>query len=189
MKKWQIVTSVLVALIVVASLSVVAFAQGPQPPADAPQGYYGRRPMMGRGGMFGSNGAQTPQMPMTGYGVRMGVNSGSLVDVTAEVTGLSVSDVIAELQSGKTFADIAEANGKTAEDLVDAYLADRKAVLDKAVADGRLTQEAADTMLATMKTNVEQHVDSAYQPSGMGYRFNNQQPAQPQSFGPRWQTQ
>ncbi len=39
MKKWQVVTGVLVALVVVASMSVVAFAQGPQPPADAPQGY------------------------------------------------------------------------------------------------------------------------------------------------------
>jgi len=189
MKKWQIVTSVLVALVVVASLSVVAFAQGPQPPADALQGNYGRKPMMGRGGTFGSNGAQTGQMPMAGYGFRFGVNGSSLVDVTAELTGLSVADVVAELESGKTFADVAEANGKTAEDLVDAFLADREAVLDKAVADGRLTQDVADTMLATMKTNVEQHVDSAYQPHGMGYRFNDQQPAQPQFLGPRWRTQ
>ena len=81
MKKWQIVTSVVVALIAVLSLSVAAFAQGPQPPVAAPQGY-GRGPK-GRG--MNANGAQG-QMP--GYGFRFGANSDSLVDITAKVTGL-----------------------------------------------------------------------------------------------------
>ena len=178
MNKWQIVTSVVVALVAVLSLSVAAFAQGNQPPV-APQGY-GRGPM-GRG--MNANGAQG-QMP--GYGFRFGVNGESLVDVTAKVTGLKVEDVVKELQAGKTFADVAKANGKTAADLVNAFLADRKVVLDKAVADGRLTQTAADTLLATMKANVEQHVNSAWEPRGMGYRFTGQQPAQPQFLGPRW---
>ena len=82
---------------------------------------------------------------------------------------------------------------KTAADLVNAFLADRKVVLDKAVADGRLTQVTADTLLATMKTNVEQHVNSTWEPRGMGYRFNGQQspngdlrPAQCTGLGPRW---
>jgi len=47
-------------------------------------------------------------------------------------------------------------------------------------------QDAADTMLATMKTNVEQHVD-AVSAEWHGYRFNNQQPAQPSPWS-RWQT-
>lgn len=180
MKKRQIATGLVVALVAVLSLSVAAFAQGNQPPAGAPQ-YWGRG-MAGRG-MRGNAQAQTPGM---GYGLRMG-GSGSLVDVTAKVTGLSVSDVIAELQSGKTFADVAKAHGKTAEDLVNAFLADRKAVLDEAVADGRITQDIAGTMLATMKTNVEQHVNGTYQPRGMGCRLGaSQQPAQPQFLGPRW---
>ena len=108
-----------------------------------------------------------------------------------------------ELQVGKTFADVAKANGKTATNLVDVFLADRKVVLDKAVADGRLTQATADTLLATMKTNVEQHVNSTWESPalrsgdlrlrGMGYRFNGQQspdgdlrPAQYTGLGPRW---
>jgi len=183
MKKWQMVIGLVAALAAVLSLSVAVFAQGTQPPAGAPQGY--GRGMMGRG-MF--NDAQPSQAPMMGAGVRMG-GSGSLVDVTAKVTGLSVNDVIAELQAGKPFADVAKAHGKTAEDLVNVYLVDRKVVLDQAVADGRITQDVANTMLATMKANVEQHVNGAYQPHGMGYRFNNQQPTQPQFFGSRWRSQ
>ena len=173
MKKWQIVTSVVVALVAVLSLSVSAFAQGNQPPV-ASQGY-------GRG-LYANSG----QAQMLGYGFRFGVNGESLVDITAKVTGLMVEDVVKELQSGKTFADVAQANGKTAADVVNAFVADRKAVLDKAVADGRLTQAAADTLLATMKTNVEQHVNSAWEPRGMGYRFTGQQPTAPQFLGPRW---
>ena len=184
MKKWQIVTSGVVALVAVLSLSIAAFAQGNQPPV-APQGC-GRGLMGGRGGVFGTNG-QPGQM--AGYGFRFGTNGESLVDITAKVTDLKVEDVVKELQAGKTFADVAKANGKTAADLVNAFLADRKVVLDKAVAEGRLTQATADTLLATMKTNVEQHVNSAWEsptlrsgdlrPRGMGYRFIGQQPAQP----------
>ena len=181
MKKWQIVTSVVVALVAVLSLSIAAFAQGNEPPV-APQGY-GRGPMGGRGGMVGANG---PQGQMAGYGFRFGANGESLVDITAKVTGLKVEDVVKELQAGKTFADVAKSNGKTAADLVNAFLADRKVVLDKAVADGRLTQATADTLLATMKTNVEQHVNSTWEPRGMGYRFNGQQPAECTGLGPRW---
>ncbi len=177
MKKWQIVTSVVAALVAVLSLSMAAFAQGNEPPVA--QGY--GRGAMGRG--MHANGAQG-QLP--GYGFRFGANGESLVDITATVTGLKVEDVVKELQAGKTFADVATANGKTAADLVNAFLADRKVVLDKAVADGRLTQAAADTLLATMKTNVEQHVNSAWQSRGMGYRFTGQQPTAPQFLGPRW---
>ncbi len=180
MKKWQIVTSGVVALVAVLSLSVAAFAQGNQPPV-APQD-------SGRG--MHANGAQG-QMP--GYGFRFGANGESLVDITAKITGLKVEDVVKELQAGKTFADVAKANGKTAADLVNAFLADRKVVLDKAVADGRLTQATADTLLATMKTNVEQHVSSTWEPRGMGYRVNGQQSpngdlrsAQCTGLGPRW---
>lgn len=173
MNKWQIVTSVVMALVAVLSLSVTAFAQGNQPPVVAPQQGHGRGIM--------------------GYGFHFGMNGGSLVDITAQVTGLKIEDVVAELQADKTFAQVAQAHGKTAADLVNAFVADRKATLDKAVADGRLTQDAANTLLATMKANVEQHVNSAwqspalrsgdFQPRGMGYRFTGQRP---QFLGPRW---
>jgi len=181
MKKWQIVTSVVVALVAVLSLSVAAFAQGNQPPV-APQGY-GRGPKGGRGGMFGAN---APQGQMPGYGFRFRVNGESLVDITPKVTGPTIEDVVKELQAGKTFADVAEVSGKTAADLVNAFVADRKAVLDKTVADGRLTQTTADTLLATMETNVEQHVNSTWELRGMGYRFTGHQLTHPQVLGLRW---
>ena len=156
MKKWQIMVGTVVALVAALSLSVAAFAQGPQPRTGAQQGIG-----IGRG-------------PGAGYGFRFGPNGGSLVDVTADVAGIGAQDVAAELRTGKTFAQVAAAHGKTAEDLVNAFLSERQDVLKQAVADGRLTQAVADTMLATMKANVEQHVNGTWQPRGMGYRFSAQ---------------
>ena len=62
-------------------------------------------------------------------------------------------------------------HGKTAADLVNAFVTDHKTALAKAVSEGRLTQPVADQMLATMKANVEQHVNETYPPRGMGYRW------------------
>ena len=173
MKKWQITLGLAVALVGALSLSVAAFAQTGQPPAHTPQA-------IGSGVGYGQGG---------GYGMRFGMNGSTLVDVTADVTGLSVADVVTELQAGQTFAQVAQAHGKTASDLVTAFLAERETALDQAVADGRITQETADTMLATMRTSVEEHVNSTWQPRGAGYRFTGQQPAQSGTHfggGPRW---
>ena len=177
MKKWQITLGLAVALVVALSLSVAAFAQAGQPPANAPL-------------------ANTPQATSIacdpgsaqggGYGMRLGANGSTLVAVTADVTGLSVTDVVAELQAGKTFAQVAGAHGKTASDLVTAFLAERKTALDQAVADGRISQATADTMLTTMRANVETQVNSTWQPRGMGYRVTGQQPGTAQPRGPRW---
>ncbi len=149
MNKKLLVTGLIVALVAVAAVTVTAFAQGPQPPAT---------PQYGQGYRGGGHG----------MGFRFGASGHSLIDITAQVTGLDEADVITALQSGQTFAEVAEANDKTAQDLVNAFVANRKAVLDQAVTDGRLTQDLADTMLATMKANVEQHVNAAWQPGGMG---------------------
>ncbi len=174
MKKWQMIAGLALAVVVAASLSVAAFAQTATPPAPGTGYGYGQ-------GGYGQGG---------GYGMRFGMNGGTLVDITAQMTGLSTADVAAELQAGKTFAQVAQAHGKTAGDLVSAFLAGREAALDQAVADGRMTQATADTMLATMRANVEQHVNSTWQPRGMGYRYTGTQPGTGTGMqfrgGPRW---
>ncbi len=42
-----------------------------------------------------------------------------LVEATAEVTGLTTDEVIAEVQGGKSLAQVAEAHGKTADDIIE----------------------------------------------------------------------
>jgi hypothetical protein len=137
------------ALLVLLGTVGVAYAQGPQPPADS-------RPFFG-GGPCGYAG------PMGG-GWGWGMRGFSLVDATAEATGLTVDEVIAALQEGQTFAQIAEAQGVDPQAIVDAFLADREAALAEAVDEGRLTQEQADQMLEQMAEHVSEHLEQPWTP-------------------------
>jgi len=86
--------------------------------------------------------------PAVCAGARMGQSirdaGARLVDVVADLTGLSVEDVQAERAEGASVADIAEANGVSTEEVVAKALDERKAILDAKVADGTITQEQAD---------------------------------------------
>lgn len=77
----------------------------------------------------------------------------SLVRATAEVTGLRPREVVAELRAGKSLEQVAVANGKTAQDVIDAARAKLNQRLDRAVANGRITQHQADALLQAFDTN------------------------------------
>ena len=65
------------------------------------------------------------------------------------------------LRGDGSLAEIAAAQGKTVEGLVDAMLAHAKARLDKAVESGRLTRERADRVLGRLTDAVERLVQRA----------------------------
>ena len=139
------------ALVVLLGAVGAAYAQGPQPPV-------GDRPFYGSGDHTGQ----------TAGGWGRGRHGSSLVDLTAEVTGLTQDEVIAALQEGQTPAQIAEAQGVEAQSIVDAFLADRKVALEQAVADGRLTQEQVDLMLDNMSEHLSERVAQPWTPHSFG---------------------
>ncbi len=67
---------------------------------------------------------------------------------------MTVSDLQADLKSGKTLADEATAKGKTVDGLVSALTAQAKTNLDAAVTAGTITAAQEQTLL----TNLTQHV-------------------------------
>lgn len=84
---------------------------------------------------------------------------GSL-SAAASYLGLSESDLMTALRSGKTLGQIADATpGKSKAGLVAALVADEKAHLDQAVKDGRLTQTQADAMAANLEERTTRLVD------------------------------
>jgi hypothetical protein len=83
-------------------------------------------------------------------------------DAAATYLGLSETQLRAQLESGKTLAQIATAQGKTVDGLVGALLDRAKQRLDKAVAAGRLTREEADGMLAGLKERIAHLVNSRF---------------------------
>jgi ElaB/YqjD/DUF883 family membrane-anchored ribosome-binding protein len=83
-----------------------------------------------------------------------------LVKVTAEVTGLTPRQVAAEVRAGKSLEQIAQANGKTAQDVITAARTKLNQRLDQAVANNRITQTRADELLAQFDQNAPQVMSS-----------------------------
>jgi hypothetical protein len=87
----------------------------------------------------------------------------------ASYLGLSLSDLRSDLGSGKSLADIATAQGKTAEGLKAALAAAATKDLDAAVAAGKLTQSQADDVLSSLQQRLDDMISG--QPAfGRGWR-------------------
>ncbi len=143
-------------VLLVVGLLAMAFplmiaAQGGQPPAAAPRA------------------AQATTSGMTMRGAQRGgwlTGGVSLVDATSQATGLTVAEVIAALQEGQTYADIAAEAGVSPQAIVDVMLEVRAETLAQAVSEGRLSQEQADAMLATMAADLLAQLNAPWEARG-----------------------
>jgi D-Tyr-tRNAtyr deacylase len=81
------------------------------------------------------------------------------LDTAATYLGMTVSDLQAALQSGKTLADEAAAKGKTVDGLVQALLAPLKTQLDKRVTAGDITAAQETTILNDQTTHLTDFVN------------------------------
>jgi polyhydroxyalkanoate synthesis regulator phasin len=120
-----------------------------------PGGPMGSRGSRGKGFMPFGERSELGDLPAFGgrFGGQMGFRGENPVGVAAEVLGLSEEDLLAELQDGKSIADVAEEQGVAPQAIADAFVARVSENLDQAVADGKITQEQADEMLS----NIEEH--------------------------------
>jgi hypothetical protein len=81
------------------------------------------------------------------------------LDAAASYLGLTEDQLRTQLRSGKTLADVARAQGKSVDGLVDALVAAAKQHLDEAVADGRLTKAQEDQILSDLKQRITDRVN------------------------------
>jgi len=93
----------------------------------------------------------------------------TLISAAASVTGLTTQEVMTELQSGKSLAQIAESKGKTADDVIEAARTQLDDLLKQAVTDGRLTQAQAEAALADFDQDAPQVVNSTALGQGFGF--------------------
>ena len=77
------------------------------------------------------------------------------LDAAASYLGLTEAQLHSRLESGKTLAEIAKAQGKSVDGLKAALVKDAKAKLDAAVKAGRLSSAEEQRILA----DLQQHVD------------------------------
>ena len=160
--KWLgIVGAVALVAFVIGTLTTSAFAQG-----NGPWGNGMRGGMMGNFapndtraftgtngyGMMGGNG---PVTGMHQWMLSTGARSVHTIvwNGLASALKLTPEELNAQLASGKTLAQIAEAQGVSQEQLSKSLEASVKAGLDKAVTDRLLTQEQADWMFSQMSGN------------------------------------
>jgi hypothetical protein len=81
------------------------------------------------------------------------------LDAAATYLGLTDAQLRTQLESGKSLADVAKAQGKTVDGLVQAIVDSAKKKLDAAVAAGSLTQARADSILSELKSHAAEFVN------------------------------
>lgn len=93
------------------------------------------------------------------------------LETVAGVLGITADEVRTAVQGGQTIADLAVANGKTAQDVIDALVAEVEQHFADEVASGEHTQADADARIADATTRITEFV-------------NNTQSAMPDDRGP-----
>jgi hypothetical protein len=80
----------------------------------------------------------------------------------ADYLSLTEAQLRSQLQSGKSLAQVTQAQGKSVAGLVDALVAAAKQRLDQAVAAGRLTQAQETEMLGGLRDRITSLVNSTH---------------------------
>ena len=191
MKTWKwlgVLGAVALAAFVIGTLTTSALAQGNGPWGN---GTF-RSGMMGG---FAPNATQ-PYTGTFGYGMMGGNGSMAAMHQWMLSTGaqsmhtivwnglasalrLTPEELNAQLASGKTLAQVTEAQGVSQEQLSKSLEASVKAGLDKAVTDRLLTQEQADWMFSQMSGNWDwmlSHMGTGSMGFGPGGCHGNQVP-------------
>lgn len=84
------------------------------------------------------------------------------IDAAADYLGLTEAQLHSQLESGKSLAQIAQAQGKSVDGLVDALVAAAKKDLDSAVAAGKLTKAQETEMLNGLRDRITSLVNSTH---------------------------
>jgi hypothetical protein len=94
-----------------------------------------------------------------GFGFHHEGPFGAGLDAAATYLGLTEAQLREQLESGKSLAEVAKAQGKSVDGLIQALVDAAKKRLDAAVAAGRLTQSQADSILSGLKSRVTDFVN------------------------------
>ncbi|MCP4223232.1 MAG: hypothetical protein GY773_07830, partial [Actinomycetia bacterium] len=99
--------------------------------------------------------------PLRGH--RGGLARGAHLETVAEVIGIEVADLAEALRDGQTIAEVAGANGSSAQAVIDALVAEMNTKLDQAVEDGNLTTERANEIRADAPDRIESMVNGEFE--------------------------
>src|SRR5262245_35161671 len=98
----------------------------------------------------------------------VGYGFGPSLDAAATYLGLTEAQLRTQLESGKSLADVAKAQGKSVDGLKQAMLSSIKAKLDQAVKDGKLTAAQRDDIMAKISASIDDLIDGKLPPKPTG---------------------
>ena len=102
-------------------------------------------------------------VPLLGLGPGLGHHHGGLrpanLDAAASYLGLTEDELRSTLADGDSLADIAKAEGKSVDGLVDALVTVAKTDLDEKVDEGLLTEAQRTSLLANLESRIERLVN------------------------------
>lgn len=160
---------ILVALFLVAGAAFGVTAVLAQEAEDAPVPAPGVPGGFGPGHMWQwQEDGEQPAMPygrMHGRGGMMGgwmMDGNTLLDVVADSLGLTVEEVLEELNQGISIAELAENQGVAVETIIADFSEAHAEALQEAVDAGSITQEQADWMQQNMTAMIAAHVNQAW---------------------------
>lgn len=104
--------------------------------------------------------------PGRGFGFGYGFGAAQL-EAVAKVLNLSATDLVNQLSSGKTLADVATAQNVDQAKVKQAIIDSRKAEIDREVADGLITQAQANTLESRLTPD---NIDLTRKPFFFGFR-------------------
>ncbi len=120
---------------------------------------------------FPPPGDMTPGAGPFGQAFRIGSPSEEL----AAFLGITLDELESELGAeGATPASVAEAHGRTRDELKSFFIDQAQASLDEAVADGTMSQEDADAQLERTTSRIDQIIDGEMAPGAPGQPPNDQ---------------
>jgi hypothetical protein len=100
---------------------------------------------------------------LRGIGPHLHGGPDSLVSIAADELGMSLTDLLTELQAGKSIADVAAEQGVDAQAIADPYLAQLKENLDESVVEGKITQKQADYALEQAGERVKDQLNRTWE--------------------------
>lgn len=85
-----------------------------------------------------------------------------LLDSIAQKLGVDTKELVGELRSGKSIADVARDKGVDPQSIVDEIVSSITGRIDQRVADGKMSQEQADVMKQNLSQRVTDFVNKVH---------------------------
>lgn len=111
--------------------------------------------------------ALVENLPERGH--HRGFRHGVRMETVATIIGIDVQELMEALRDGSTIAEVAAANGSSADAVINGLVAEANERIDEAVAEGKLSADQAAEAKANAAERIEAMVNGEFEPHRRGF--------------------